>query len=168
MIPSTAPSKRRYKFALALLALLSIALFTACQTILGDKPGKTRTPTLWPTDSATVTATTTLTPTLGPTFTHLPGDLYFLYQTQTAAPTKYPTIGWETSTPTTPTPMYTLTAVALALTKSKCVLAYPDFCVSATLRLNCLKLGRHDFKVLPPDPYGYDVDGNGIGCETGK
>lgn len=158
------PSKLSYKFALAFLTLFSVVFFTSCQYILGGLDGSFD-PTLSPTSSIT------LTPTIRATFTHLPGDIYFLYQTQTAAPSTYPLIHWQTSTPTTPTPIYTLTAIALASTKSVCLLAYPDFCISPDIRLGCTALrgqGKQDFTVLPPDPYGYDKDGDGIGCEIGE
>lgn len=113
-----------------------------------------------------------VTPSVRATFTQLPGDVYFLHQTETAAPTAYPPGRWQTADMLkTATPQYGLTATVIALTKSVCLLAYPDFCVSPNIRLGCGDLanyGYHDFTVLPPDPYGYDKDGNGIGCEAGK
>ncbi len=157
MTPSAAPAKSRYKLVLAFSALLSIVFFTSCQLIEGIFV-----------PAASPTSSISSTPTARATFTHLPGDIYFLHQTQTAAPSAYPTIGWRTGTPITPTPQYTLTAIALAVTKSACVLAYPDFCISPTVRPGCTalrELGKGDFTVLAPDPYGYDKDGDGIGCE---
>jgi len=159
MIPSRAPAQLRYKLVLAFLAPFSIVLFTSCQLIVGDKLEDTPVPASSPTSSIS------LTPTVRATFTHLPGDIYFLYQTQTAAAPTYPPIRWRTNTPITPTPLYTLTAAALASTKSSCLLAYPDFCVSPLQRVGCPNLPFHNFTVLTPDPYGYDPDHDGIGCE---
>ena len=49
----------------------------------------------------------------------------------------------------------------------KCDLAYPEVCInSPPPNLNCPDIPNTDFKVLPPDPHGFDRDGNGIGCET--
>jgi hypothetical protein len=168
MIPSRTPARSRHKLVLAFSALCSIVFFTACQFFysIGDRFQNIFVPA-----SSSPTASVSSTPTVRATFTHLPGDLYFLYQTQTAAPPTYPPVRWETSTPTTPTPMYTLTAITLALTKSSCQLAYPDFCVSPNVRLGCsthAEFGRRNFTVLAPDPYGYDKDGDGIGCEPGE
>jgi len=48
----------------------------------------------------------------------------------------------------------------------KCDPAYPDFCIkSPPPDLNCPDVSE-DFKVLPPDPHGFDTDGDGIGCES--
>jgi hypothetical protein len=166
MIPSTAPVQSRYGLVPAFLALFSIALFTSCQLIVGGRFEDTPTPALSPTGSISAT------PTIRATFTHLPGDVYFHYQTETAAPTAYPTIHWETPEALmTITPFYTLTAIALAVTESSCLLAYPDFCISPNVRLGCIalrRLGKHDFTVLAPDPYGYDKDNDGIGCDKEK
>ena len=49
----------------------------------------------------------------------------------------------------------------------KCDPAYPAVCIkSPPPNLNCPDIPITDFKVLPPDPHGFDRDGNGIGCET--
>jgi hypothetical protein len=162
MTQSRVFAKLRYKPLLAFFALFSIALFASCQNIAGGAPA----PTLSPTNFVSAT------PIIRATFTHLPGDLYFLYQTETAAPTPFSTIVWQTPNVfTTLTPQYGLTETVIAVTKVVCVLAYPDFCISPNVRLGCTLLldkGKHDFTVLPPDPYGYDKDGDGIGCETEK
>jgi hypothetical protein len=164
MTPSTAPTRSRYKLFLAFLALFSIVFFTACQYTLVD-----RLKGLLPASSPTGSISST--PTVRATFTHLPGDIYFLYQTETAAPPTSPPIRWETETLKTSTPLYTQTAIVIAVTASSCLLAYPDFCVSPNVRLGCTALRdrlKQDFTVLPPDPYGYDKDGDGIGCEIGE
>jgi micrococcal nuclease len=49
-----------------------------------------------------------------------------------------------------------------------CDPAYPDFCIAPPPPdLNCKDLAPHKkFRVLPPDPHGFDKDGDGIGCES--
>ncbi|MGC1375807.1 MAG: hypothetical protein WA821_06280 [Anaerolineales bacterium] len=163
MTPSITPAKPGYKPALVFLALFSLALFAACQPAAGDRPGAPAAPS---------GASSPATPIARATFTHLPGDVYFLHQTETAAPTAYHPGGWQTGEALqTITPFYGLTATVIALTQYTCLLAYPDFCISPNVRLGCTALrdrGHHDFTVLPPDPYGYDKDGDGIGCDTEK
>ena len=47
-----------------------------------------------------------------------------------------------------------------------CDPAYPNVCIkSPPPDLNCSDVSGEQFKVLPPDPHGFDRDGNGIGCE---
>ncbi len=161
--PNKVPAKSSYKHAAVLFALCSIAFFTACQLIVGNSPKNI---------SSSPTSSISLTPTIWATFTHLPGDIYFLYQTQTAAPTQFPTVRLESTNPLkTLTPQYGLTETVIAVTESTCLLAYPDFCVSPNVRLGCgalLDKGLHDFTVKAPDPYGYDRDDDGIGCEIEK
>ena len=49
----------------------------------------------------------------------------------------------------------------------KCDPAYPEVCIqSPPPNLNCPDIPNSDFKVLLPDPHGFDRDENGIGCET--
>ncbi|TLZ45127.1 MAG: thermonuclease family protein [Methanobacteriota archaeon] len=33
--------------------------------------------------------------------------------------------------------------------------------------LNCPDIPYRRFRVLPPDPHHFDIDGDGVGCETG-
>lgn len=42
--------------------------------------------------------------------------------------------------------------------------SYPDICVGGLPDLDCLEIEFMDFAVLRPDPYGFDLDGDGIGC----
>jgi hypothetical protein len=162
MTLSLTPTNSSYKVVLAFLVIFSFMLFTSCQNIAGDELENVSTSSPSPTSSIFVA------PTIQATFTPLPGDIYFLYQTQTAAPPTYPPIRWQTKTPTTPTPLYTLTARVIAVTKSSCLLAYPDFCISPDKRVGCEALGKYDFTVLTPDPYNYDKDNDGLGCDTVK
>ena len=49
-----------------------------------------------------------------------------------------------------------------------CDPAYPTVCIpSPPPDLDCTQIVHRRFTVLPPDPHGFDADGNGIGCESG-
>lgn len=64
--------------------------------------------------------------------------------------------------PAEPTPVPVQPTVA----ESNCDRSYPDFCIPAGLPdLTCSQVGRHNFRVLQPDPYGFDRDKDGVGCE---
>lgn len=60
-----------------------------------------------------------------------------------------------------------LKQAASAGNSGNCELAYPDFCLkSADRDLDCDDIPEHrNFRVLPPDPYQFDRDKDGIGCE---
>jgi hypothetical protein len=48
-----------------------------------------------------------------------------------------------------------------------CDSAYPDFCIPPPPPdLDCADIGVKDFTVRPPDPHGFDADGDGVGCES--
>jgi micrococcal nuclease len=48
----------------------------------------------------------------------------------------------------------------------KCDPSYPDVCIPPPPPdLDCRDIPYRRFRVLPPDPHGFDRDGNGIGCE---
>jgi micrococcal nuclease len=48
-----------------------------------------------------------------------------------------------------------------------CDSSYPDACIpSPPPELNCGEISDKRFKVLPPDPHGFDLDGDGTGCES--
>lgn len=50
--------------------------------------------------------------------------------------------------------------------QNNCDPSYPDFCIPKNSPdLNCRDITQRRFKVLPPDPHGFDRDGDGIGCE---
>ena len=50
---------------------------------------------------------------------------------------------------------------------NNCDSSYPNVCISpAPPDLNCPDVPYNDFKVLPPDPHGFDLEGDGIGCES--
>jgi len=47
-----------------------------------------------------------------------------------------------------------------------CDAAYPDVCIpSLPPKVNCVSVPYYNFRVLPPDPHGFDRDGDGWGCE---
>jgi len=49
-----------------------------------------------------------------------------------------------------------------------CDPAYPDVCIPPPpADLNCPDIPYRRFRVLPPDPHHFDIDGDGVGCETG-
>ena len=48
---------------------------------------------------------------------------------------------------------------------SNCSPAYPDFCTPPPPDRNCDDVNRDNFTVKPPDPHGFDSDGDGVGCE---
>ncbi|MDQ3974572.1 MAG: hypothetical protein M3276_09630, partial [Actinomycetota bacterium] len=42
---------------------------------------------------------------------------------------------------------------------------YPGPCIwPAPPELNCDDIVHRGFTVLPPDPHGFDLDGDGLGC----
>ncbi|HCG29364.1 MAG TPA: nuclease, partial [Chloroflexi bacterium] len=48
-----------------------------------------------------------------------------------------------------------------------CDPAYPDVCIPPPPPdLSCKDIPYRRFRVLPPDPHGFDRDGDGIGCES--
>lgn len=44
-----------------------------------------------------------------------------------------------------------------------CNNSYPDFCIGPDV--DCKDIIKRNFRVLEPDPYNFDIDGNGRGCE---
>jgi hypothetical protein len=48
-----------------------------------------------------------------------------------------------------------------------CDPSYPDFCIPPySADLDCGQIPYIDFKVIQPDPHGFDRDNDGIGCES--
>ncbi|MBW4564620.1 MAG: hypothetical protein KME32_26535 [Mojavia pulchra JT2-VF2] len=44
--------------------------------------------------------------------------------------------------------------------------SYPDFCIPPnSADLDCPDIPYRRFRVVPPDPHGFDRDGDGVGCE---
>lgn len=49
---------------------------------------------------------------------------------------------------------------------NNCDHSYPDVCIPPyPPGLDCSKISYNNFKVLQPDPHGFDKDKDGIGCE---
>lgn len=47
-----------------------------------------------------------------------------------------------------------------------CDSSYPEICITTySAKLSCGDIPFRNFKVLLPDPHGFDSDGDGIGCE---
>jgi micrococcal nuclease len=66
------------------------------------------------------------------------------------------------TTPSTSQPKPTPTIQA-----KQCDTSYPDFCLKPNIPdLDCGDISYRRFKVLPPDPHGFDRDRDGIGCEN--
>jgi hypothetical protein len=54
-----------------------------------------------------------------------------------------------------------------ASSNSNCDASYPDVCIAPPPPdLNCDDIADKDFQVVPPDPHGFDREGDGIRCET--
>ncbi len=46
-----------------------------------------------------------------------------------------------------------------------CDASYPTLCLPSVPDLDCGEVGASQFPVVPPDPHGFDGDGDGVGCE---
>lgn len=56
---------------------------------------------------------------------------------------------------------------ANAAPQAQCDPSYPDVCIAPNSPdLNCGDVPHKRFRVLPPDPHGFDTDQDGIGCEN--
>ena len=52
---------------------------------------------------------------------------------------------------------------------SNCIESYPDFCIiQSSFAINCHDLVVSDFTVQGNDPYNFDRDSNGVGCELAQ
>jgi len=55
------------------------------------------------------------------------------------------------------------------LSEKTCDPSYPDVCIPVyPPDLDCGEIQFANFKVLSPDPHGFDRDNDGIGCESGS
>jgi micrococcal nuclease len=51
--------------------------------------------------------------------------------------------------------------------RENCDPSYPDVCIPRPPPdLDCGDIADKDFTVLPPDPHGFDLEGDGTGCES--
>ncbi|WP_199318567.1 hypothetical protein [Leptolyngbya sp. FACHB-541] len=56
---------------------------------------------------------------------------------------------------------------AVSSVEQSCDPSYPGICISPNEGdLNCGDIPYRRFQVLPPDPHGFDREGDGIGCES--
>jgi len=105
------------------------------------------------------------------------GLLGWLTPVPTVAPTAIPTpvatavpptaVPVPTAVPPTPVPVPP-TAVPAPVPDANCDPAYPHVCIpSPPPDLDCGDIPYRRFRVLPPDPHGFDADNDGIGCESG-
>ncbi len=53
--------------------------------------------------------------------------------------------------------------------QNQCDSSYPSVCIPPyPPDLDCGEIGYSNFRVVPPDPHGFDGDNDGIGCEVGS
>ena len=117
--------------------------------------------------------------TASPTHTSVPAATLNQASTQTSTATVAPT---QTSTsiqvptltsipaPTHPAPTLTIppsdTAI-IPVSGGNCDPSYPTVCIPPPPPdLDCKDISYKRFKVFPPDPHGFDRDGDGVGCES--
>jgi micrococcal nuclease len=66
----------------------------------------------------------------------------------------------------TPVPFVPELPVSGGGNSGNCDPSYPDVCIPPRPPdLDCPQISYTNFTVLPPDPHGFDGDGDGIGCE---
>ena len=66
-----------------------------------------------------------------------------------------------------PTPELHIPAITGAEATPTCDPSYPGVCIPpAPPDLDCGQIQYRRFQVLPPDPHGFDRDGDGVGCES--
>jgi hypothetical protein len=171
----------RIKFTLIVLGSIALCACLGFSVLVGSL-------ILWPTSTpvaamstqalAATSISSTPAPVIHPSLTPLPGQKAY-FPTQTAlvltltiqagySPTLLP------PTPTNPRPTYTpgpepeptrvKVTLAAVTPGSACNPAYPTLCL--THRVTCQKIGIPNFPVLPPDPFGYDKDNDGKGCDS--
>lgn len=103
--------------------------------------------------------TSTFTPTVTMVYVNPTSTIFiFMLQTNVVQPTEY----HATHTP------FVLATPPPSSLGGNCDPHYVGVCINGNPRLNCEQLrkqGIFHFKVLQPDPLGYDKDKDGIGCE---
>jgi len=53
--------------------------------------------------------------------------------------------------------------------QNQCDSSYPSVCIPPyPPDLDCGEIGYSNFRVVPPDPHGFDGDRDGTGCEVGS
>lgn len=157
---------RRVLSPIAILGgiLIFCLVTSSCRMLSGIVGISTETPSPAPSPSASGTPS----PVVYASLTPLPGQVYHMTQDTLLAATTYAPIHFITETPS-PVRLLTLRVIETqdaraSFTAIVCMPAYPDFCIPRNRRPGCQELVRN-FTVLAPDPYGYDPDHDGIGCE---
>ena len=71
-------------------------------------------------------------------------------------------------TPTTQAAVTTVAPINPIVGPTNCDPSYPDVCIPpAPPDLDCGEISHRRFRVLPPDPHGFDGnDDDGLGCES--
>ena len=83
-------------------------------------------------------------------------DAYYVWTSSVKAPAR----------PSSPSPSPPVPAPKPKPTPS-CNPAYPTVCIpNVPYDLDCPEISAHDFAVPGDDPYGFDGDNDGVGCET--
>ena len=143
--------------------------------IIGQLGDGNRIPTPEPRSSATIaeaeatdapSATRPPSPTRRPSLTPAPSRV----PTVTASPTATrPPAAIATARPSPPASATVEPSPAPSATPQpqNCDPAYPDVCIPPPPPdLNCGDIPYRRFRVLPPDPHGFDGNKDGIGCES--
>lgn len=163
----TLPRSKKILVAIILLGgVLAICTLLAAGTtvfvVAGVVPGMT-------TRSATPGSSRAGTPGPRPSLTPLPGQVLSMTRDARDSGTSFAPVHMITETPA-PIQLLTVEAestlhTAATITAYACRPEYPDVCVSPLYHPSCDELGVLNFRVPGADPYGYDRDHNGIGCE---
>ncbi len=71
--------------------------------------------------------------------------------------------------PSQPTTSQPSTVQSQPVSKPSCDPSYPAICIPPyPPDLDCGEIGYSNFRVVPPDPHGFDGDRDGTGCEVGS
>jgi len=74
-----------------------------------------------------------------------------------------------TSDPVQTQPTSQPTQTQQVQSQNQCDSSYPSVCISPyPPDLDCGEIGFSNFRVVQPDPHGFDRDQDGIGCEVGS
>jgi hypothetical protein len=142
----------RLRIPLGILGILASLVLAGCGSpppsrpaVDVPEPSELTTTSAAPTTTVTTTAATTTTTTTT--------------TTAAAVQAKPPTVT-ATKKPAPPPPKKPTPA-------KNCDPSYPTVCIApAPPDLDCGDIPYRHFKVLPPDPHGFDADHDGEGCES--
>jgi hypothetical protein len=90
--------------------------------------------------------------------------------THTITPSPQPTLTITPRPSLLPVPTLIISTETIAPTAtpapSNCDPSYPTVCIpSPPPDLNCNDIPFRNFQVLPPDPHGFDLNQDGVGCQ---